>query len=80
MTAESAARMEKAKKIARTLLVQAPASRWLASGVERGTDDFWLAAARSAGVRSALRGHQVPSEETQALVVELIRASAELAA
>jgi hypothetical protein len=70
MTAESAARMEKAKKMA-----QAPAARWLASGVEQGTDDFWLAAAQSAGVRSALRGDRVPSEDCQALVVELIRAS-----
>jgi hypothetical protein len=72
MTAESAARMAKATKIARTLLPQAPAARWLESGIAEGTEDFWLAAAQAAGVRSALRG-KVPSAETQALVVELIR-------
>lgn len=66
MTAESAARMAKATKIARTLLAQAPAARWLASGVAEGTEDFWLAAAQQAGTRP-------PSAETQALVVELIR-------
>lgn len=73
MTAESQARIAKATKIARTLLDQAPAARWLASGVEAGTDDFWLAAAQSAGTRPA-------SAETVALVVALIRQAAEVAA
>lgn len=79
MTAESAARLAKAKKIATALLAQAPAARWLDSGLADGTPEFWLAAAQSAGVRSALRG-RVPSDDTAALVVELVRASAGVAA
>lgn len=75
MTAESRARLAKARKIATVLLAEAPAARWLAAGVERGTDEFWLAAAQSAGVRSALRDNRVPSAECAALIVELIRAA-----
>lgn len=66
MTAKSAARMAKAQKIARTLLAQAPAARWLESGVAEGTPEFWTAAAEAAGTRP-------PSAETAELVVELIR-------
>lgn len=80
MTTKSAARMAKATKIARALLAQAPAGAWLRSGIAEGTEDFWLCAAQSAGVRSAVRDGRVPSDECQALVVELIRASGEAAA
>ena len=73
MTAESQARMAKAQKIARALLDQAPASRWLESGVAEGTEEFWLAAAQSAGTRP-------PSAETVELVVELIRTADGMAA
>lgn len=73
MTAESAARMAKATKIARALLDQAPASRWLEAGVAEGTEDFWVAVAQVAGTRR-------PSAETQALVVELIRTADGMAA
>jgi hypothetical protein len=79
MTTETSARLAKATKIARVLLAQAPASRWLAAGVAEGTEEFWLAAAQSAGVRSALRG-KAPSDETQALVVSLIRTAEGMAA
>lgn len=73
MTAESAARMAKATKIARALLAQAPAAAWLASGVAEGTEEFWLAAAQAAGTRP-------PSPETQRLVVDLIRTAEGMAA
>lgn len=66
MTAETAARMAKATKIARALLGQAPAKAWLKSGIAEGTEDFWAAAAQVAGTRP-------PSVETRQLVVELIR-------
>lgn len=80
MTATSAARLNKAKKIATALLAQAPAARWFDAGVERATPEFWLAAAQSAGVRSALREGRVPSPECAELVVALIRAAGEVAA
>ncbi len=67
MTAhEAAGRTAKAHKIARALLSQAPASRWLESGVANGTPEFWLAAAHVAGTRP-------PSATTIAAVVDLIR-------
>jgi hypothetical protein len=72
MTAESQARMAKATKIARALLAQVPASRWLEAGVAEGTEEFWLAAAQAAGTNP-------PSPKTQRLVVDLIR-TAEMAA
>jgi hypothetical protein len=76
MTAESQARMVKAQKIAQALLAQAPASRWIEAGVERGTEAFWLAAAEAAGTNPPT--FRDGRSETAELVVALIRTADEL--